>query len=583
MNNNFYSLLKSNKNKNRIKNNSKNDITNIKNSIYLSKLKLRNSNLRNALNFKRLNKFRCKNNLKFNDENFTDISLNLSDEIKNISKQLGIKNQINFCCQILQTSKKYNKLNYILYLLNGIVENLNKKEILENIKEDFIKSLFIAYNNNNNLNNIYQDNFIYYFLVILENLTTFNFNNKINIYTSYLYSNKNFMNELINIIQNGKNIINSGEALIIIGNIIEDYHNCICYLNDENSTHKNAFYKLIIGCLVDVNKIMELNNYDILWIVIRNFNQLIKYSNQDYINLYFNNGMLNSFKIICGILNTDNIIYTNNKLASECLEIIFNISQDKKNIEFILKDINICELIKNLIKNDINDKNFFNNIFFIMANLTNFSNEYIKKFNDLNIFSILQKFLINFFDNNNNLENLDFLEYLFQFIYNSLAFKSTRTNIIKNKIYEILLNNINNFYCDINLLKKLFETILNILELANNENDRNRVYIEFFRLNIINICLENIKKIYNYNRFDDINKINDIAFYILKILTYIIEFSYSLVKNINIVLITYLEIKNTLENLNKKTNINEKISNYIELILEKYYNKNNFYNYGYLM
>jgi len=91
MNNNFYSLLKSNKNKNRIKNNSKNDITNIKNSIYLSKLKLRNSNLRNALNFKRLNKFRCKNNLKFNDENFTDISLNLSDEIKNISKQLGIK------------------------------------------------------------------------------------------------------------------------------------------------------------------------------------------------------------------------------------------------------------------------------------------------------------------------------------------------------------------------------------------------------------------------------------------------------------------------------------------------------------
>ena len=583
MNNNFYSLLKSNKNKNRIKNNSKNDITNIKNSIYLSKLKLRNSNLRNALNFKRLNKFRCKNNLKFNDENFTDISLNLSDEIKNISKQLGIKNQINFCCQILQTSKKYNELNYILYLLNGIVENLNKKEILENIKEDFIKSLFIAYNNNNNLNNIYQDNFIYYFLVILENLTTFNFNNKINIYTSYLYSNKNFMNELINIIQNGKNIINSGEALIIIGNIIEDYHNCICYLNDENSTHKNAFYKLIIGCLVDVNKIMELNNYDILWIVIRNFNQLIKYSNQDYINLYFNNGMLNSFKIICGILNTDNIIYTNNKLASECLEIIFNISQDKKNIEFILKDINICELIKNLIKNDINDKNFFNNIFFIMANLTNFSNEYIKKFNDLNIFSILQKFLINFFDNNNNLENLDFLEYLFQFIYNSLAFKSTRTNIIKNKIYEILLNNINNFYCDINLLKKLFETILNILELANNENDRNRVYIEFFRLNIINICLENIKKIYNYNRFDDINKINDIAFYILKILTYIIEFSYSLVKNINIVLITYLEIKNTLENLNKKTNINEKISNYIELILEKYYNKNNFYNYGYLM
>jgi len=467
--------------------------------------------------------------------------------------------------------------------LNGIVENLNKKEILENIKEDFIKSLFIAYNNNNNLNNLYQDNFIYYFLVILENLTTFNFNNKINIYTSYLYSNKNFMNELINIIQNGKNIINSGEALIIIGNIIEDYHNCICYLNDENSTHKNAFYKLIIGCLVDVNKIMELNNYDILWIVIRNFNQLIKYSNQDYINLYFNNGMLNSFKIICGILNTDNIIYTNNKLAYECLEIIFNISQDKKNIEFILKDINICELIKNLIKNDINDKNFFNNIFFIMANLTNFSNEYIKKFNDLNIFSILQKFLINFFDNNNHLENLDFLEYLFQFIYNSLAFKSTRTNIIKNKIYEILLNNINNFYCDINLLKKLFETILNILELANNENDRNRVYIEFFRLNIINICLENIKKIYNYNRFDDINKINDIAFYILKILTYIIEFSYSLVKNINIVLITYLEIKNTLENLNKKTNINEKISNYIELILEKYYNKNNFYNYGYLM
>ena len=209
--------------------------------------------------------------------------------------------------------------------------------------------------------------------------------------------------------------------------------------------------------------------------------------------------------------------------------------------------------------------------------------EYITKFNDLNIFSILQKFLINFFNNNKNFDNLDFLENLFRFIYNSLAFKSSRTNIIKYKIFEILLNNINLFYCNINLLKKLFETILNILELANNGNDRNRVYIEFFRLNIINICLENIKKIYNYNRFDDINKINDIAFYILKILTIIIEFSYSLVKNINIVLITYLEIKNTLENLNKKANINDKISVYIELILKKYYNKNNFYNYGNLM
>ena len=102
------------------------------------------------------------------------------------------------------------------------------------------------------------------------------------------------------------------------------------------------------------------------------------------------------------------------------------------------------------------------------------------------------------------------------------------------------MNNINLFYCNINLLKKLFEKILNILELSNNGNDRNRVYIEFFILNIINIFLENIKKIYNYNIFDDINKINDIAFYILKILTIIIEFSYSLVKNINIVLIIYL-------------------------------------------
>ena len=581
MNNNFYSLLKTNKNN--FEKYQKVEKIDLKNFIFPSKLKLRNTNIRNSLIFKRLNKFRYKNNLNFTDKNFIDISLNLSDEIKNISKQLGIKNQINFCCQILQNSQKYNEINYILYILKDIIEKLNKKEILENIKEDFINSLFIAYNNNNNINNVYQDNFIYYFLVILENLTTFNFDNKINIYTSYLYSNKNFMNELINIIQNGKNLINIGEALIIIGNIIDDYHNCICYLNDENLTHKLAFYKLIINCLNNTNNIIELNNYDILWIVIWNFNQLIKYSNQDYIDLYFKNGMLNSFKIICGILNTDNIINTNNKLASECLEIIFNISQDKKNIEFILKDINICELIKNLIRNDLNDKNFFNNIFCIMANLTGFSNEYITKFNDLNIFSILQKFLINFFNNNKNFDNLDFLENLFRFIYNSLAFKSSRTNIIKYKIFEILLNNINLFYCNINLLKKLFETILNILELANNGNDRNRVYIEFFRLNIINICLENIKKIYNYNRFDDINKINDIAFYILKILTIIIEFSYSLVKNINIVLITYLEIKNTLENLNKKTNINDKISVYIELILKKYYNKNNFYNYGNLM
>ena len=581
MNNNFYSLLKTNKNN--FEKYQKVEKIDLKNFIFPSKLKLRNTNIRNSLIFKRLNKFRYKNNLNFTDKNFIDISLNLSDEIKNISKQLGIKNQINFCCQILQNSQKYNEINYILYILKDIIEKLNKKEILENIKEDFINSLFIAYNNNNNINNVYQDNFIYYFLVILENLTTFNFDNKINIYTSYLYSNKNFMNELINIIQNGKNLINIGEALIIIGNIIDDYHNCICYLNDENLTHKLAFYKLIINCLNNTNNIIELNNYDILWIVIWNFNQLIKYSNQDYIDLYFKNGMLNSFKIICGILNTDNIINTNNKLASECLEIIFNISQDKKNIEFILKDINICELIKNLIRNDLNDKNFFNNIFCIMANLTGFSNEYITKFNDLNIFSILQKFLINFFNNNKNFDNLDFLENLFRFIYNSLAFKSSRTNIIKYKIFEILLNNINLFYCNINLLKKLFETILNILELANNGNDRNRVFIEFFRLNIINICLENIKKIYNYNRFDDINKINDIAFYILKILTIIIEFSYSLVKNINIVLITYLEIKNTLENLNKKTNINDKISVYIELILKKYYNKNNFYNYGNLM
>ena len=581
MNNNFYSLLKTNKNN--FEKYQKVEKIDLKNFIFPSKLKLRNTNIRNSLIFKRLNKFRYKNNLNFTDKNFIDISLNLSDEIKNISKQLGIKNQINFCCQILQNSQKYNEINYILYILKDIIEKLNKKEILENIKEDFINSLFIAYNNNNNINNVYQDNFIYYFLVILENLTTFNFDNKINIYTSYLYSNKNFMNELINIIQNGKNLINIGEALIIIGNIIDDYHNCICYLNDENLTHKLAFYKLIINCLNNTNNIIELNNYDILWIVIWNFNQLIKYSNQDYIDLYFKNGMLNSFKIICGILNTDNIINTNNKLASECLEIIFNISQDKKNIEFILKDINICELIKNLIRNDLNDKNFFNNIFCIMANLTGFSNEYITKFNDLNIFSILQKFLINFFNNNKNFDNLDFLENLFRFIYNSLAFKSSRTNIIKYKIFEILLNNINLFYCNINLLKKLFETILNILELANNGNDRNRVYIEFFRLNIINICLENIKKIYNYNRFDDINKINDIAFYILKILTIIIECSYSLVKNINIVLIKYLEIKNTLENLNKKTNINDKISVYIELILKKYYNKNNFYNYGNLM
>ena len=581
MNNNFYSLLQTNKNN--FEKYQKVEKIDLKNFIFPSKLKLRNTNIRNSLIFKRLNKFRYKNNLKFTDKNFIDISLNLSDEIKNISKQLGIKNQINFCCQILKNSQKYNEINYILYLLKEIIEKLNKKEILENIKEDFINSLFIAYNNNNNINNVYQDNFIYYFLVILENLTTFNFDNKINIYTSYLYSNKNFMNELINIIQNGKNLINIGEALIIIGNIIDDYHNCICYLNDESLTHKLAFYKLIINCLNNTNNIIELNNYDILWIVIWNFNQLIKYSNQDYIDLYFKNGMLNSFKIICGILNTDNIINTNNKLASECLEIIFNISQDKKNIEFILKDINICELIKNLIKNDLNDKNFFNNIFCIMANLTSFSNEYITKFNDLNIFSILQKFLINFFNYNKNFDNLDFLENLFQFIYNSLTFKSTRMNIIKYKIFEILLNNINLFYCNINLLKKLFETILNILELANNGNDRNRVYIEFFRLNIINICLENIKKIYNYNRFDDINKINDIAFYILKILTIIIEFSYSLVKNINIVLITYLEIKNTLENLNKKANINDKISVYIELILKKYYNKNNFYNYGNLM
>ena len=509
MNNNFYSLLKTNKNN--FEKYQKVEKIDLKNFIFPSKLKLRNTNIRNSLIFKRLNKFRYKNNLNFTDKNFIDISLNLSDEIKNISKQLGIKNQINFCCQILQNSQKYNEINYILYILKDIIEKLNKKEILENIKEDFINSLFIAYNNNNNINNVYQDNFIYYFLAILENLTTFKFNNKINIYTSYLYSNKNFMNELINIIQNGKNLINIGEALIIIGNIIDDYHNCICYLNDENLTHKLAFYKLIINCLNNTNNIIELNNYDILWIVIWNFNQLIKYSNQDYIDLYFKNGMLNSFKIICGILNTDNIINTNNKLASECLEIIFNISQDKKNIEFILKDINICELIKNLIRNDLNDKNFFNNIFCIMANLTGFSNEYITKFNDLNIFSILQKFLINFFNNNKNFDNLDFLENLFRFIYNSLAFKSSRTNIIKYKIFEILLNNINLFYCNINLLKKLFETILNILELANNGNDRNRVYIEFFRLNIINICLENIKKIYNYNRFDDINKINDIA------------------------------------------------------------------------
>jgi hypothetical protein len=435
-------------------NNDNSDITKLNNEILNN---LNNKNLNNEnLNSKNLNNENL-NNENLNNENLNNENLN-NENLNNENKKIILKKDFKEEFIITNHKIKLNDKEGTYKLENNLLTIFWDDDI--NTELYILKNNIYYYKDYNDIlnknyilitnNDIYENIKINYYkkIIIINDNIKYNFIEKDNIF--YILTKENI--EIFNLyILNEYNIL-----------IISNKYNKI--FNNDDYIDYNIFRSYY-------NKLNELSNYEILLLLLNNYEKYKIYSIKTFL-IYHSFFNINGYMINNFIENENDAIihWLSNKLSSfffyssNNIEIVYNnmlFENSVKTIyiinlenDFYLK--NILDFIpKNkyvIINFNLKDENFIDNKYSIYENyiINNFNNIIItKSINKTNIDII--KFINNII-NNLNYENIFYITHYIDNLYN------IDINIINNEI--IIINNEINIITYQNLINKLFDILI---------------------------------------------------------------------------------------------------------------------------